>query len=1189
MSSVSVLQQKIEGAIEQRDYPLMNKALIEIESVAKRKERAELVHAVNTRLEEAGFLRDEPELFSSLMELSREEIESLVRRMVDQYISTANQQWIGAIISLSSRLDRKSHQSKVLSSVTRALVQEGVRTKNPVLIEEGMGLLAHISFRKYRSALLIDIVPSLIAWGIETRNIRFHQSALNLVEEIGDVSERADLHCEIVTAMVMIGVAQRDLSIIIDAIRSASTILQKIRRINCTLGIIDLTWRSPLGRNIADIRSFVGSFADLPLNRQTEILECLIQELLERVRDKSQLYSTLISLEREIPGSRRYLVIRLLKKAEMTSDLWYIRKALEFNGRIVDSAQIPLKEIIHSGIVIAEKTGDAQFLMAIIELVDDICDRATGLHTYLHFTNTLLRIGEFYSAIEVFGRIFPIDYPYRSQIDDSVVRLLKEGVIRDEVDLLSGKVLSQMESSHAEIAIYRAVFELCKDHPFGVLTEHSAAVKALANLHPRSDHLVCDCIRILIEHGFLTSQDPGILIDFAEGITDLTLRERAVSTIIKNLTSIGVEQSSRDFLQRAIGLSCNIEGQHTRSEALFNVIEAASLLAVKQSDLDLLRRMKVWSTSLLDKEYAVSAIGKIIQGMIRYALIEKAPYALDEATQILETIDDPSLRHQLMERIIENYIRVGCLTLEEAGTISDTSDFIEEIRPFRQALSLLKQSQQKQLVSLKIASSIDIILQYADKSTNMNFFVPLTIFSLEIENPCERDAMISRIASGLREITELLDSTDSYEILSYLLMRLDQAGSSELILNLAYSLNEQIRDVYTRLSGMCTLADLYLQNGKADRAGDILKDVRSLTEALSSVYQRVLLLAEVATLLVRSDEEQAYACLSEAMDLLPGVEPEKDSLVRVQLVLSIVSLNSTNKNPENIARAMQIVAEIRTPEDYIEALIAISNMVRQDPVKCREILQAVAVSIQTIASPYERAIALLDVVPIAESSGEYIYADLFLERAEAALQEINIPFIVSVVKKAVVQKLLMISARRPDPAYRERAVAVARSIEDDDIRAEALRRMNLEYESLPRDLVSTSVLDARRKILSGEFTKGMIVSLERILHTLSDRALQAKLYTDLYISAREAGQENLAEKMLTAAITAAGIIRPLSRRVYVLGEIALRVFAAGDEGRSGDVMDMAGEAATSIREFKQRDLIFDELAMVIRVMQELRL
>jgi tetratricopeptide (TPR) repeat protein len=1189
MSSISVLQQKIEGAIERRDYPSMAEALMEIESVAKRKERAELILAVNTRLEEAGFLRDEPELFSSLMELSREEIESLVRRMVDQYISTANQQWIGAIISLSGRLDRKSHQSKVLSSVTRTLVQEGVRARNPVLIEEGMGLLAHISFRKYRSALLIEIVPSLIAWGIETRDIRFHQTALDLVQEIGDVSERADLHCEIVTAMVAIGVAQRDLPIIIDAIRSASTILQKIRRINCTLGIIDITWRSPLGRNIADIRSFVGSFADLPLNRQTEILECLIQELLERVRDKSQLYSTLISLEREIPGSRRYLVIRLLKKAELTADLWYIRKALEFNGRIVDPAQVPLKEIIHSGIVIAEKTGDAQFLMAIIDLVDKLYDRSTGLHTYLHFTNTLLRIGEFYSAIAVFGRVFPIDYPYRPQIDDSVVRLLKEGVIRDEVDLLSGKVLTKMEPSHAEIAIYRAVYELCKDHPFGVLTEHSAAIKALANLHPRSDHLVCDCIRILIEHGFLTSQDPGILIDFAEGITDLTLRERAVSTIIKNLTSIGVEQSSRDFLQRAIGLSINIEGQHTRSEALFNVIEAASLLAVKQSDLDLLRRMKVWSTSLLDKEYAVSAIGKIIQGMIRYALIEKAPYALDEATQILETIDDPSLRQVLMERIIENYIRVGCLTLEETGAISDSSDFVQEIRPFRQALSLLKQYQQKQQISLKIASSIDIILQYADRSTNMNFFVPLTIFSLEIENLYERDAMITRIASGLREIIELLDSTDSYEILSYLLMRLDQAGSSELILDLAYNLNEQIRDVYTRLSGMCTLADLYLQNGKTGRAGEILTNVRSLTEAISSAYQRVLLLAEVATLLVRSDEKQAYACLGEAIELLPLVEPDKDSLVRVQLVLSIVSLNSTNQNPENITRAMQIVSEIRTPEHYIEALIAISNMVRHDPVKCRDILRAVAASIQTIVSPYERAIALLDVVPIAESSGEYTYADLFLGRAEAALQEINIPFIVSVVKKAVVQKLLMISARRPDPAYRERAVAVARSIEDDDIRTEVLRKMNLEFESPPRDLISTNVLEARRKILSGEFTKGMIVSLERVLHTLSDRALQARLYTDLYVSAREAGQENMAEKMLQAAITAAGIIRPLSRRVYVLGEIALRTFAAGDEARSGDVMDMAGEAATNIREFKQRDQVFDELAMVIRVMQELRL
>ena len=575
-----------------------------------------------------------------------------------------------------------------------------------------------------------------------------------------------------------------------------------------------------------------------------------------------------------------------------------------------------------------------------------------------------------------------------------------------------------------------------------------------------------------------------MLIELSEGIGVDAIRESAIAYIIRNLTVIGVEKRSRDFLQRGIGLASNIQGQHTRSEALFAVIEAASLLAVRQSDLDLLRRMRTWSTSLLEKEYATSAIGKIVQGMIRYALTEKTPYALDEAGRLLGMIDDPVLRQQLMERVIEAYIRVGCLRLEESVSTYQSADFADEARPFQQALALIREHTKPSQVSLRIAGAIDIVLQYAERSSAINFFVPLTLFSLEIDNPLERDAMISRIATGLREIVELLDSTDPYEVLAYLLMRLDQAETSALIMDLACQLNDQIKDPYTKLSGMATLADLFMRQDRRERADQMIDGILVRLDRLPYLFQRVLILADIATLIVGADETRAYECLERAITA-PSRGRARPGLVRPRPAgLSIVSLYAVNHSPDNVPRAMAIVEGIENPEDYIEALIAVSNMVRDDTGSCRNILRLVSRSIEAIPNPYERGTALLNVIPIAEVCGEHSYVDVFLAEVDRAMERINIPFIVAVLKRALVQRLVAIAQRRDVEQFTARAIEVARGIEDEDVRHETLQRLNQDPLQTVADSTHAGVLDAKRKIRSGDFSKNLIAGIDRSLHAV---------------------------------------------------------------------------------------------------------
>jgi len=73
--------------------------------------------------------------------------------------------------------------------------------------------------------------------------------------------------------------------------------------------------------------------------------------------------------------------------------------------------------------------------------------------------------------------------------------------------------------------------------------------------------------------------------------------------------------------------------------------------------------------------------------------------------------------------------------------------------------------------------------------------------------------------------------------------------------------------------------------------------------------------------------------------------------------------------------------------------------------------------------------------------------------------------------------------------------------------------------------------------------------------------------------------------MMHSAIKEAGIIRPLSRRAFVMCDIAMKTYVAGCERVSQDLLDHAIDAATNIRQSPLRDDVFDELGLAIKIMQ----
>ena len=270
--------------------------------------------------------------------------------------------------------------------------------------------------------------------------------------------------------------------------------------------------------------------------------------------------------------------------------------------------------------------------------------------------------------------------------------------------------------------------------------------------------------------------------------------------------------------------------------------------------------MRTWSSSLLDSSLVPYAMTNIIEGVIKYATGKHVPEALDDAYRIAQDIEDPSLRMQLCERIAESFVRIGCDIIQDTTTQKSRLCKNLPLKPFKTGLQLLKSEIKKPQISLKIAGMIDIILFSSKKSACTDYILPLALYSIEIEDPMERNAMMSRIVANLNEDLVHPDSADPYEILAYILQTHYRASSSTEIIDLIHNFLDLTRDPFVRLNGLCTLADSAMQIQEENGAHLILDEVFSAVPKLPAEYQKILVLADLTIGYRDLDPEKAKFC-----------------------------------------------------------------------------------------------------------------------------------------------------------------------------------------------------------------------------------------------------------------------------------------------------------------------------------------
>jgi hypothetical protein len=407
------------------------------------------------------------------------------------------------------------------------------------------------------------------------------------------------------------------------------------------------------------------------------------------------------------------------------------------------------------------------------------------------------------------------------------------------------------------------------------------------------------------------------------------------------------------------------------------------------------------------------------------------------------------------------------------------------------------------------------------------------------------------------------------------------------VIDLISRILQMIGDPFVRLSGLTVLAESLIQLQDIPRANKVLEEIAAGLKDLPTEEQKVLLLSDLAILYCRIDTGTASECLLDGIQRLEKVEPDREAEARRQIVFAIARLNAIQPESRWVDIALLVVRKIADPPEYIDSLIAVYSMIRGDTTKENELLHSMTDAVEKISSPYEKISTLLDIIPLAIQSADGDTPLRLLRKAEGLIKKINIQYIADRMRDTVARIYLMLAEKYADRKYKESAIAVIRTIGADEIRQNHL--MNAGYpETYEIPPQYNRIKALAEKMIADGVHQNQITVLERLVLTVADRGKEALFFADLATFFRKANEGKTANRMLQNAIKEARIIRPLSRRSFIMCDIALKLHAAGCERTAQDILDNAIDAATNIRQSSLRDEVFDELGLAIRTIQEMR-
>lgn len=1187
MEKCSVFIETLTPALEAGDLPSVQSVISSVADVKGKQARDSAQCSVNSAIVEFALKNNRPELVFALRNISPSSIDDLVSHILEQYVSTGDKRWFGALDHVSGCVGKKSVRSRIIAKTAEFLISAGVVQSEARYISEGLDCIPRISFKKYRSEGIVRCIPLLVPCATAHNDLtRLHRSQA-LLPEVTDASKRALCYSDIARAYATVAINKKDLSLFLDSIRLAAEIPQNLKRREGIRHIISTGINSGFRRDLLSVPEFFNHFSDLHEEVKSDLIGALIEQFLMVETDKTRISPLLESLCGTHPPAASLVIPGLLSAAERSGDPWYLTVVIQYLHASPRKEDISIREIIRAGEAVARNVGSSVPQLDLLFCLEEITPVSDRPGIYLQFLQSVLSLNDYVNALLLFEKVSgPTGnlHVYTLCLQDLIV----QGVRHDQKFSRDAALFARVDRSISAGIISQTVSRIVHTLPFSEIIAHGDSFKQLVACHPRCDSLLLESVTDLVNRGFLEACDSKFLVDLARSIHDRSLSEQAISRIVLNLAEIGVRSGDRDLLQQALGITCLIEGLPIRSATLSGIIDTAASFAAAHGDLDLLLRMRNWSGLLQDQTLAGYAMTKITEGVLKYALVTCDPGALEEAYKIAQDITDPSMRMQLCERIAEAFVRIGCDRIEKpigAGSVPIPPDLL--LHPFDRGLALLKTGNRNPLDSLKLARMIDILMSSSKKDLNRYYLIPLAQYTLEIVNSCERDAMMSRIVAGLGEAIDHPDSSDPYESMAYLLLEHYRKRPGLRIIDLTKRLLDLAQDPFVRLRGFCILADSALRINESVRACQILDETCSAVPYLPAEHQKIQILAGLTIGYSRIDPVKAQQCLRDSLAKLPSVGPENDAVARRQIVMAVAGLGEILPLNTAITLVHEIAEKHSRPAEYVRTLILAYPLVQKDKEHCAPFVRTITGAIEKIESSYDQILLLLEIIPLSIESCDETIPLYLLKKVEGCSKTLNIPYISDTLHGEVARLLSVLYKKQNNPSYLEKAARQLFQIEDDELRQ--IRLSQIGYEDTPeRRVYLSKISEFSDKVMKQGCPPGQIPVLERAVRNIPDRSRQALFFCRLSLQFRERGDMKLSKRMLANAINESGIIRPLSKRAFVRCNLAMKMFAAGYEHPAQEILDSAIDTATTIRESSLRDEVFDELGLAIQIMQGMR-
>lgn len=1150
----------------------------EIQEHAVKKERKVSVEIFNQILLKFSLSHNDPRPIEYLLPLSTEELHKNLAIITEQFLSSHDARWYETILQVSSQFIRKNHQSTFFAGFIHELINKGIEKDDPSLVSIAINLLMKVSFRKYRAELIAEILPQLIDWCVTRKDIHSLEEYSRFLDEISDASKESQLQSDIAKAIFSIGLSLDDFQTILKAIRFASQIPQKVKRYSCNQYLFENLAQSARSHYLENILQSEELFSGLSESTRQEIIHATTTHYISQEKDYQKVNSLIHTLEEKYPTIVPCIIISLLENAEKSGNRWYYDQALTLTGSWRTDNPAIIKQYVRTGIKIAETHNDPE---AIEHLLPLVAQSKYQSRIYLLFSKTLLKMNEFDKTIAVFSTISNQTI-FSPQMIECARDITKYAILHEKSDSILKSHFLPPEPIIRDSVIRHSLIEICKEYPFEAGLHHSVSISRIAQMHSSPGALLLEAISILIDQGFLDQNDPTVLIKITQSLSSQTEREQAISSIIVKIAETGIKKRNRDYLQRAVGLSCLIEDVPIRSHALSTIIDDAAHLAAEQGDLNLLQRMKEWSLSLLDQTSADFAITNIINGMIQYGLTFKSLLALEEAYTATEEIHDSTIKMLKKEYLAEHFVKIGCILLSEAEVQEDSISRI--LRTFSRSLEILKDLNNQSKI-LKISGYIDIVLaDYSNHKRQGIFTLPLSFFILSLEDTMERDAMVRRIVAYISDANEIPDSSDPYVVMIRLLREDARWRNFSLTLELSQKLMTLVSDPFSRITGICVIAEEYHSMGLLEKAESLLIQALDSSESLIHYDQRAFAQIEIARIISKFNIPLSKKSLDQAIESFFHISTETEKTPIAERIVQILAkIDKKGDAPDYLNRALSIASDIPDPIAYSHALITVCGMPGLDPKTQSDIIQKIEKATHTIKSPYERGRVLLALFPHAAIVRDSIYLQRFLKEIQGIISLIKIPFISLHFVNQMLREAKKVSDAKSDPVYYNLALKLTSELSVNDGVANkdsANKRQNGEERRC-------RIEEIRGELSRGKPTPQIVSSLEQKISQIQDRGERASSYGSVALLLHETGQKTLFLKFLQYAKSEAAIVRPLSRRAYLLCDLSLRLYSIGEERQGKDFFDQALQAATNIRQYSLRDEVFEDLGMAMSVLQEI--